>query len=111
VPTMENAVKIDTSRDVLRIDIDLSGSAPVYAIAKGTAAPKEEDANLRDEAVFIARLKSTVGAYVEAPKVRIAAHGDLSYEVVERIMKELDRLRNEGQINEYHIEVNERAPR
>ena len=49
VPSMENAVKIDTSRDTVRIDVDLSNGKTVYAIGKGTAAAKDEDANLQND--------------------------------------------------------------
>jgi hypothetical protein len=43
------------------------------------------------------------------PKVRIAAHGDIPYYLVEEVMKGLDRRRERGQISEYAVEVNERA--
>ncbi len=111
VPTMEDPVKIETGRDVLRIDIDMVNGAPLYAIGKGTAAPKDEDANLRDEAALVERLRNMVATYLDAPKARIAAHGDLPYEIVEQVMKELDRLRLQSQISEYSFEVNERAKR
>jgi biopolymer transport protein ExbD len=112
VPTMENAVKIDTSPEILRIDIDRVEGKPVYAVAKGTAAPADGDADLIDDVKLMQRFDEALKSYHnEAPKVRIAAHGDLPYEVVERVMHELDSRRERGLISEYHIEVNERARR
>ncbi len=111
VPTIENAVKIDTNRDILRIDVDLVQGVPIYGLGKGTAAPDDADANLRDVADLVKRLDDAIKKYQSPPKVRIAAHGELPYEIVENVMKELDRRRVKGLIEEYHIEVNERAKR
>jgi biopolymer transport protein ExbD len=111
VPSMEHALKIDTRREVLRIDIDLVNGAPVYGVGKGTAAPADGDGELRDLTVLIARAKTILGTYTAEPNVRIAAHGDLPYETVDAVMKELEKLRRDGQIDNYTIEVNERAPR
>jgi biopolymer transport protein ExbD len=111
VPTMENAVKIDTSREILRIDIDSVNGVPIYGLGKGTAAPDDADADLHGVDDLVNRLDAAIEKYQSAPKVRIAAHGDLPYEIVENVMKELDRRRMKGLIEEYHIEVNERAKR
>ncbi len=109
VPTMENATKIDTAKDILRIDIDMVDGKPAYAFAKGTAAPAAADANLPDEVRLFVPFDTSLVAYSSPPKVRVAAHGELPYEVVERIMNLLDQRRIQGMIENYHIEVNERA--
>ena len=111
VPTMENAVKIDPNRDILRVDIDMVSGMPVYGLGRGTAAPAEGDGDLRDESLLFERIDKMLSIYPQAPKVRIAAHGDLPYEVVEQVMKDLERLRQQASIHEYYIEVNERARR
>jgi len=111
VPSMANAVKIDTNREVLRIDIDLLNGKPVYAVGRATADPKEGDSDLQNIPALAGRIDAALKDYQEPPRVRIAAHGDLPYEEVERVMKELDRLGKQGLIGEYYIEVNERAAR
>jgi biopolymer transport protein ExbD len=111
VPTMENAVKIDTDREIPRIDIDLVNGVPIYGLAKGTAAPADADGNLRNVDDLVTRFDTMIQSYLSPPKVRIAAHGELPYEIVENVMKELERRRTKRLIAEYHIEVNERAKR
>lgn len=108
VPNMANAVKIDTDADILRVDVDLVNGKAVYGLAKGIAAPKGDNADLADEAALNERLEVVLAEYTIPPKVRIAAHGELEYHQVDRIMNLLDRLRNQGKIAQYHIEVNER---
>ena len=112
VPSMEHAVKIDTARDILRVDIDLVEGKPVFALGRATAAPDPANDKLPDVAALAGRIDAVLKKdYQSPPKVRIAAHGELPYETVEQVMKELDRLRQRALIDEYHIEVNERAPR
>jgi biopolymer transport protein ExbD len=113
VPNMENAVKIDTSPKVLRIDIDMVDGKPLYSLARGIEAPQDVDANLSNDTTLMLRLDAALQTISEAdrPEVRIAAHGDLPYEIVERVMKQLDTRRAQRLINEYNIEVNERPPR
>ena len=109
VPGMVNASKIDTSRGALRVDIDMSSGTPVYAVGLDTAAPLDEDANLKDEVQLFAQFDKHLQNIQVLPKVRIAAHGELPYDVVEKIMNGLDRRRQQGVIAEYHIEVGEKA--
>lgn len=113
VPSMANATKIESSVDVLCLYIDKKGDAVVYGIGKGTEAPADENDNLADEKALFNRLDAVAQSMEVAPEVRIAAHGDLPYETVESIMKQLDRRHgiDKGQISKYTIEVNEKARR
>ena len=111
VPSMVNASKIDTAPGILRIDIDMSSGNPVYGIGVATSAPLEEDSNLQDDEQLFTHLDKHLQLIQESPKVRIAAHGELPYEVVEKVMNGLDRRRQQGVIAEYHIEVNEKPAR
>ncbi len=111
VPSMANAVKIDTDANILRIDIDKTSDGIVYGTARKNDAPKEGFGNLKDEATLLARFGDLLAAEQAPPKVRIAANGDLPYETVERIMKQLDAMREKGLIESHHIEVNERPSR
>lgn len=111
VPTMANATKIETDKNVLRIDIDKTSGGVVYGAAKANDAPKEGFGDLKEELVLFARFADLLANEPAPPNVRIAAHGDLPYETVERVMKHLDELQSKGQILSYHIEVNERPPR
>ena len=111
VPTMANASKIETDTEVLRIDIDKTSGGVLYGVAKKNALPKEGFGDLKDEAVLFARFNDLLATELKTPNVRVAAHGDLPYETVERIMKHLDEMQSQGKILSYHIEVNERPPR
>jgi len=108
VPNMVNATKIDTNTKVLRIDIDMIDGRPLYGVGKDTAAPEGPNADISDVTHLMNRVKETLQPLAEPPVVRIAAHGELPYSVVERIMKELDDLRTKDQIREVNIEVNEK---
>ena len=111
VPTMANAVKIETDANILRIDVDKSGNTVIYGVAKKNDAPKEGFGDIKDEGTLLARLNDMLLSEQSPPKVRIAAHGDLPYETIESLMKQLDALREKGTIDSHHIEVNERPSR
>jgi biopolymer transport protein ExbD len=109
VPDMSNATKIDASPETLVLYLDKEGKdTVVYGVGEGTTSPGGADANLSEAGLF-ERLDIKLASLTRPAKVRIAAHKDLAYEVVERVMKELDRRRNQGvAISEYTVEVGER---
>ena len=111
VPTMENATTIETNPRILRIDIDMIDGRPIYGLGKGTAAPTGLDADLSDDTAVVYRLDAALETIADPPEVRIAAHGDIPYEYVEKVMKQLDVRRERGQISQYNIEVNEKLGR
>jgi biopolymer transport protein ExbD len=108
VPEMTNAVQISES-DVLRIDMDWQDGKVVYGLGVGTGAPAAEDDNLSSDVELSQRLDEHLRGMQVRPRVRIAAHGDIPYYLVEEVMKGLDRRQEKGQISEYAVEVNERA--
>ena len=109
VPDTRYAQSLESNIGVLRIDIDLRGDKRVYALGFGTANPAPEDDNLESDVQILDRLDARLRTMSEPPRVRIAAHGDLPFEVVEEVLKGLDRRRVKQQISEYAVEVNERA--
>jgi biopolymer transport protein ExbD len=112
VPDMINATTIETNPGVLRIDIDKGpNGTPIYSVARGTEPPREEDDQLGDIQSLSIRIDEVLKQAQVPPEVRIAAHQELSYEVVETIMQKLDQLRDRNLISNYFIEVNERPKR
>jgi biopolymer transport protein ExbD len=109
VPDMTNAFTIESNPDVLRIDMDWKDQSVAYGLGVGTAAPAPEDDNLTSDVALSVRLDERLRGVTVPPKVRIAAHGDTPYYLVEEVMKGLERRREKGQISEYSVEVNERA--
>jgi len=109
VPDMTNAFTIESNPDVLRIDMDWKNNGVVYGLGVGTAAPAAEDDNLASDVELSVRLDERLKGMTNPPKIRIAAHGDIPYYLVEEVMKGLERRREKGQISEYSVEVNERA--
>jgi len=109
VPDMSNATKIDASPETLVLYLDKEGKDTVtYGIGEGTTSPSGADADLTEAGLF-ERLDVKLAGLTRPAKVRIAAHKGLAYDVVERVMKELDRRRNQGvAISEYTVEVGER---
>src|SRR5262245_4960743 len=108
VPEMSRAMTIETNPRVIRIDIDLRDGKYIYALGLGTMAPAPEDDNLTSDVELKSRLDDRLRVVTTPPKVRIAAHGDLPYEVVEEILKALEERVKRDQISEYAVEVNER---
>jgi biopolymer transport protein ExbD len=109
VPDTRYAQTLGSNPDVLRIDIDLRDGQRVYALGIGTSSPAAEDDNLGSDVELLDRLDARLRTLSEPPRVRIAAHGDLPFEVVEEVLKGLERRRVKQQISEYAVEVNERA--
>jgi biopolymer transport protein ExbD len=110
VPDITNAIKIDSAANTICVYLDkVSEERVEYGIGKGSAAPEGPNANLT-EAGLMSQLGTVIGEATAAVKIRIAAHRDLAYEQVERVMKELDRMKARGvAISEYTVEVGERA--
>jgi biopolymer transport protein ExbD len=106
VPNVSNGVKADVNPNAVCIDIDLVDQRPLYGVAMGAAAPTGVNANISDVENLMNRLDDFVKD-LEHPEVRVAAHAELPYEVVEKVMKELDKRRIDDKIKEYYIEVNE----
>jgi biopolymer transport protein ExbD len=109
VPDMKNPLSISADPSILRIDIDFREGKAVYALGIGTGNPAPEDDNLGSDVELMTKLDERLSGVTAPPKVRIAAHGDLPYEIVEEILKGLERRQQKGQISEYAVEVNERA--
>lgn len=109
VPDMSNAISIESNPGILRIDIDLRDGKPVYALGLGTNAPEPEDDNLGSDVELMLKLDERLNAASEPPKIRIAAHGDIPYEVVEEVLKGLERRQEKNRIRDYAVEVNERT--
>ncbi|HEX3149926.1 MAG TPA: biopolymer transporter ExbD [Gemmataceae bacterium] len=109
VPDMQNATTIETNPEVVRIDIDVRDGGYFYALGLGINAPAAEDDKLESDVVLKQRLDARLSKVVNPPKVRIAAHGDVPYEVVSEILSALEDRRLKGQISEVAVEVNERA--
>src|SRR5262245_10756444 len=109
VPEMANASNVDPSGQTLVLYLDQVGAGQIeYAIAKGVASPAAENSKLSEREV-LARLDEFLAKETQTVKVRIAAHQDLAYELVDRIMKELDRRQKRGAQIEYTVEVGERT--
>jgi biopolymer transport protein ExbD len=111
VPSMANASKIETEANILRIDIDKTSGGVLYGTAKKNDNAKEGFGDLKDENVLFEKFNILLANEQKVPTVRIAAHGDLPYETVERVMKKLDEMQANGLIESYHIEVTERPAR
>ena len=109
VPDMQNPVTIETDPGVLRIDIDLKDGKAIYSLGLGVQNPTPEDENLASDVELILRVDARLAKATVPPKVRIAAHGDITHETVEEVMNGLQRRLEKGQIREIAVEVNERA--
>ena len=111
VPDMQNGTKLEVDPDVLRVDIDFRDGRQIYALGLGTQDPLPEDDNLAGDVGLKLKLDERLSKLSSPPKVRIAAHGDIPYEVVEEVLKALEKRVQQGQITEYAVEVNERGKR
>jgi biopolymer transport protein ExbD len=109
VPPMSHVSTIDTNPGVIRVDIDLRNGERVYSLGLGTQAPAPDDDNLGSDVELLGRLDARLGVVTEPPKVRIAAHQDIPFVYVEEVLKGLEKRRQNNQISDVTVEVNERA--
>jgi biopolymer transport protein ExbD len=91
VPKMKNAGKLDASPDIIRIDIDYVNKRPLYGIGIGSASPAEGDGELADGVAMLQRLDAMIGSRTTSVKVRLSAHGDVPYEIVEAVLNALEK--------------------
>lgn len=109
VPEMANATTIEGDPNILRIDLDMKDGRVLYGIGVGTAEPAADARDLPSDVEVKLKLDEMIAKEKSPPKVRIAAHGDIPYEVVEEILKALESRQEKGVIRDYAVEVNERA--
>lgn len=108
VPEMQNGTKLEADPEVLRIDIDLRDGRYIYALGVGTADPLPSEDNLAGDVELKLKLEERLKTISTPPKIRIAAHGEIPFEIVEEVLKTLEIRQNKGEISEYAVEVNER---
>ena len=104
VPETENAPQIDNNPDTISLEMQLEkvGADPKFGI-NGGRKPFESAKDLDD---MMDKLDLRIKDITGAAHVRIAAAGDLSWDVVEKVMKKLDKKRNDGVALEYTVETN-----
>jgi biopolymer transport protein ExbD len=113
VPDAGNGIEVSADPEVLRIDVDQITDAMtndlrvIYSIGFGAKAASAEDSNL-EETEFKLRLNEKLRALNTPPKVRVAAHQNLEFQIVEEVLKVLDARLEKNEIREYAVEVNER---
>ena len=100
---------MDSDPQILRIDIDWRDGKAFYGIGTGTANPAPEDDNLSSDIELKLKLDQKLQSMTTPPKVRIAAHGEIPFEIVEEILKALETRQDKNQIRDYAVEVNERS--
>lgn len=109
VPDMQNGTTLNADPGTLRVDIDLRDGRHIYALGEGTKDPTPDFDNLAGDVELKLKLDEWLKVVASPPKVRIAAHGDIPFEVVEEVLKALEKRVQAGQISEYAVEVNERG--
>ena len=94
VPEASNAVPADKNPKLVRIDIDRDKDGlPVYSVAMSNAAPQTEDDQLRQLDAVMSRVNAQLANVTGVARVRIAAHGELPFERVEDVIRELDKAK------------------
>jgi biopolymer transport protein ExbD len=109
VAEMENADKLDSNPELIRIDIDWVDKKAIYGIGLGNNAPAEGDGDLNDPAELLKKLDSLLASRTQSAKIRIAGHGDVPYERIDKILAELQKRIDAGvRISNIAFEVNDR---
>jgi biopolymer transport protein ExbD len=109
VPDVYNGAKPESGDDNLTIEIDLNNGDPIYGLAIGKTNASGELANLSEEGLF-QQIDERIKNVTKLVNISIAAHKDLTYEQVERVMKAIDSRKEKGAlIGTYNIQVGERA--
>jgi biopolymer transport protein ExbD len=109
VPDTSNGATVESDPGIIRIDIDWKDGRAIYALGLGSQNPLPEDDNLSTDVELYTRMDERLAKVTVPPSARIAGHGELPYEIVEEVMKSLDRRVKRGQLADYSIEVNDRG--
>ena len=97
VPETENAEVVSADKNLIRFDVDRDADGqPLFAVAIGTENPTPENDHLRGVAEAMERFDEKLKTLNGPASVRIAAHGDLMFEDVEKLIREIDQRRNNG---------------
>jgi biopolymer transport protein ExbD len=109
VPEVVNGAKLDANAGTITIEIDLQNERVVYGIAFGNAAPSGEFAALTEGDMFL-HLDTHLAGMSQLATITIAAHKDLTYEQVDKIMAQIEKRREDGAlIGRYNVQVGQKA--
>jgi biopolymer transport protein ExbD len=107
VVTQEQLVEADRPRTVwIGIDYPSMDQPPAYTFRVDLEELKESNASMNEEQV-LNKLKDIASKY-KIPEVRLAAHRQLSFDLVRHMAVELEKLKNEGKITVIRVEVGEK---
>jgi biopolymer transport protein ExbD len=109
VPEVANGAKIESDPEVITLQIDYQNNQPIYGLARGNLVPEGANANLTEEGL-IQQLDTELSKMTRIARITIAAHQDLTYDQVERVMKAIDQRIARGiPIERYSIQVGQKA--
>ncbi len=107
VITKENLTEAEKPRTVwIGINYPSVDQPPAYTYRVNLEELKESNADLNEEQV-LNKVKDIASKY-KIPEVRVAAHKQLSYDLVRHLLVELEKLKNEGKITVINTEVGEK---
>lgn len=109
VPDVYNGSRLDANAETITIEIDLQNDQIIYGIGFGKAPPSGEFASLTEESMF-QHLDSHLSKMNKLATITIAAHKDLTYEQVDKIMAQIEARRENGAlIGRYNVQVGQKA--
>ncbi|QVL32860.1 biopolymer transporter ExbD [Telmatocola sphagniphila] len=109
VPQMQNAGKIDSTPDIIRLDIDWVGKQAVYGVGLGNSVPDADNGEINDPIVLLQKLDAILATRTSPAKIRIAAHAEVPYEKVDKIIAELQKRIDQGvRIANFTVQVSDR---
>jgi biopolymer transport protein ExbD len=108
-PQTQHGVEFSQDRSMLWIGIDRRDDGrPVYSLGQGDMQADAADSGLSFEQL-LQRLDARLANHVSGAVVRVAAHRQIAYGVVQKLTAELEKRRRTGHIGEIKAEVNERS--
>ena len=107
VPEIQNTTTSDNPR-VIWLGIDFKGEdqPPAYTMRVDLEGLKESNDKLNEEQL-LNKVREIAGKQ-KIPEVRVAAHRQLSFDLIRHLAVELELLKNEGKINIIRVEVGEK---
>jgi DNA-binding transcriptional LysR family regulator len=112
VPETDNAQIVSKEPNTVRFDVDRGpDDRPRFGVAKGIENPAGEDNDLATVAEVMRRFDAKIAGMTGGIWVRVAAHGDLMFDDVQEVLREVDARRNGGvDIRGTTVEVAGRKP-
>jgi len=109
IPALENGADPTANKDMVWIGIAFvaNDQPPDYSISFDNDQAGQNDSHLSEEQA-LKRLEELLQKQHQVEEIRVAAHRDLSFDLIKHMAVELERFKSEGKVHFIRIEVTDK---